>query len=177
MATQQIILLIINIIGGIAVIGSYIYGFKSGQGGANALWGGVPANIRPIYFVSMLISALGYFAFAYYLLFHIKPADITIGTSIGYWLFYIIFLGILIPSAFWMPLTNAYVANPVTGLWIWIRIVLAAVGIASIMLVWALATIQPQIHDLPFWLAIAGSAYFALHTAILDAVIWAALFK
>jgi len=47
MGTQQIILLIINILGGIAVIGSYIFGLNAPTGGANALWGGVPQNIRP----------------------------------------------------------------------------------------------------------------------------------
>ena len=64
METQQIILLIINIIGGIAVIGSYIFGIKAQPGGANALWGGVPPNIRPVYGVSVnpvLFGASYYF--------------------------------------------------------------------------------------------------------------------
>ena len=46
MGTQQIILLVINIIGGAAVIGSYIFGLSGQTGGANVLWGGVPENIR-----------------------------------------------------------------------------------------------------------------------------------
>jgi hypothetical protein len=35
MRTEQIILLIINILGGAAVIGSYIFGLKGQTGGAN----------------------------------------------------------------------------------------------------------------------------------------------
>lgn len=177
MVIQQIILLIINVIGGIAVIGSYIFGLKSHSGGADALWGGVPANIRPIYGLSMILAALGYFAFLYYIFFKLDPAEVNIAGIFNFSLFYIIFLGILIPSAFWMPLTNAYVSNTKTGIWIAIRIVLLLVGIASIALVWAILTLQNKAMGTPYWLAVAGSGYFAFHTAILDAIIWAALFK
>jgi hypothetical protein len=177
MGAQQIILLVINIIGGVAVIGSYIFGLNVQSGGANVLWGGVPENIRPVYGVSMILSALGYFAFLYFILFRLVPSEVLIGGRFGFSLFYAIFLVILIPSAFWMPLTNMYVGNPSTGLWIGIRTVLALVGLASIALVWALLSLQGKVPSISYWLAVAGSGYFAFHTAILDAVVWAALFK
>jgi len=177
MSTQQIILLVINIIGGAAVIGSYVYGLNANAGGANVLWGGVPNNIRPIYTVSMILSALGYFAFMYYIFFRLEPSQISIVGVSGFTLFFVIFLFILIPSAFWMPLTNAYVSNPSTGIWIWIRTVLALVGLASIALLWALLTLQGKVPGTAYWLAVAGSGYFAFHTAVLDAILWAALFK
>ena len=63
MVAQQVILLVINVLGGIAVIGSYVLGLNAQSGGANVLWGGVPVGIRPVYTVSMIISAIGYFAF------------------------------------------------------------------------------------------------------------------
>ncbi len=177
MAAQQIILLVINILGGAAVIGSYIYGLGGQSGGANALWGGVPAGIRPVYGISMIISALGYFAFIYFILFRLVPGEVSIGGRFGFSLFYAIFLCILIPSAFWMPLTNMYVANPGTGLWIAVRTVLAIVGLASIGLCWALVSLQTKESGIAYWLAVIGSGYFAFHTAVLDAIIWAALFK
>ena len=177
MATQHIILLVINAIGGVAVIGSYIYGLNVGSGGADALWGGVPANIRPLYGVSMILAALGYFAFMYYIFFRLTPSEVSIAGVFNFSLFHVIFLIILIPSALWMPLTNAYVGNPSTGIWIWVRTVLALVGLASIALVWALITLQTKTPGFSYWLAVAGSGYFAFHTAILDAVVWAALFK
>jgi hypothetical protein len=177
MTTQHIILLIINIIGGAAVIGSYIFGLSAQSGGANILWGGVPSNIRPVYTVSMILSALGYFAFLYYIFFRLDPAQTSIAGISGFTLFYVIFLLILIPSALWMPLTNVYVGNPSTGIWIWVRTVLALVGLASIALVLALITLQGKVPGASYWLAVIGSGYFAFHTAILDAVIWAALFK
>ena len=177
MATQHIILLVINIIGGAAVIGSYIFGLSAQSGGANILWGGVPSNIRPVYGVSMILAALGYFAFMYYIFFRLTPSEVSIAGIFNFSLFYAIFLVILIPSALWMPLTNMYVGNPSTGIWIWIRTVLALVGLASIALVWALLSLQTKVPGISYWLAIAGSAYFAFHTAILDAIVWAALFK
>ncbi len=176
MATQQIILLVINIIGGAAVIGSYIFGLNVQSGGASVLWGGVPANIRPVYTVSMILSALGYFAFLYYILFRLNPSEVTIANTFGFSLFFAIFILILLPSALWMPLTNFYVNTPSTGTWVIVRIILALVGIGSIALVWALLYLQAR-EGVAYWLAVAGSGYFAFHTAILDAVIWAALFK
>lgn len=178
MASQQIILLVINIIGGIAVIGSYILGLhNAGPNAANALWGGVPSAIRPVYGVSMILAALGYFAFMYFILARLTPAEVSISGRFGYSTFYLIFLLILIPSAFWMPLTNLYVGNPSTAMWVGIRVVLAVVGLASIALIWALLTLKTQTSGVAYWLAVAGSVYFAFHCAVLDAIVWAALFK
>ncbi|MDD5287883.1 MAG: hypothetical protein PHY28_02055 [Dehalococcoidales bacterium] len=177
MTTQHIILLIINIIGGAAVIGSYIFGLNGQSGGANVLWGGVPANIRPVYTVSMILSALGYFAFLYYIFFRLNPAQMSIAGVSGFAMFYVIFLGIMVPSAFWMPLTNVYTVNPGAGMWVLVRTVLAVVGLASIALFWALLTMQGKVPGTSHLLAVIGSGYFAFHTAVLDAIIWAALFK
>jgi hypothetical protein len=177
MVAQQIILLVINVVGGIAVIGSYILGLSGQSGGSNVLWGGVPANIRPVYTVSMVLSALGYFAFIYFILFRLVPGEVVIGGRFGFSLFFAIFLLILIPSAFWMPLTNMYVGSQSAGIWVAIRTVLAIVGLASIALFWALLSLKTENQSIAYWLAMAGSGYFAFHTAILDAVVWAALFK
>lgn len=177
MGMPQIILLIINIIGGAAVIGSYIFGLNAQAGGANLLWGGVPENIRPVYGISMILSALGYFAFICYILFRLNPAEVSIAGIFNFSLFYIIFLFMLIPSAFWMPLTNLYVGNQGTWTWVAVRTVLAIVGLASIALLWALLSLQGKVPGISYWLAVAGSAYFAFHTFVIDAIVWATLFK
>jgi hypothetical protein len=177
MRTEQVILLIINVLGGAAVIGSYVLGLKGQSGGANVLWGAVPNSLRPVYTVSMILSALGFFAFIYFILFRLVPGEVLIGGRFGFSLFYAIFLVILVASAFWMPLTNAYVGNPSTGMWIGVRTVLALVGLGSIALMLALLTLQTKVPGISYWLAVAGSGYFAFHTAILDAIVWAALFK
>jgi hypothetical protein len=177
METQQLILLAINITGGIAVIGSYIFGIRAQPGGANTLWGGVPSNIRPVYGISMILSALGYFAFLYFILFEIVPDEVLIGSRFGFSLFYAIFLVILLPSALWMPLTNLYVGKPNRGIKSGVRTVLGLVGLASIALAWAILSLETKTPSVPYWLAVAGSSYFAFHTAILDGIIWSVLFK
>jgi len=176
-AAQQILLLIINITGGAAVIGSYIHGFMTHPGSGDALWGGVTGWLRSAYGISMILAALGYFAFVYFLLFRIDPSEIQIAGRFGFILFYFIFIGILLPSAVWMPLTHSMVSNPSSSLWIWIRIVLVIVGISSLALVWALLSLQPKDNGPFYWLAVAGSAYFAFHTAILDMLLWPLLFR
>lgn len=177
MGTSQIVLFIINIIGGAAVIGSYVLGLQAQAGGANALWGDIHGNVRLLYGISMILSALGYFAFIYFMLFRLTPAETRIAGTFHYDLFYAIFLLILIPSAFWMPLSNAYVSNASTSLWVCVRAVLVLVGLGAIALFWALLSLQSKVEGLANWLAVIGSGYFAFHTAILDAVIWPALFR
>ena len=176
MVIQQIILLIINVLGGAAVLGSYVVVLLRSSSGS-AFWGGVPSNIRPIYGVSMILAALGYFAFLYFIFFRIAPKDAVMFGRYGYYMFYVIFLAILVPSALWMPLTNLYLGSTSTGMWIAVRAVLIIVGLASIALVWALLSLQAGKSGIAYWLAVVGSGYFAFHTVVLDAIIWAALFR
>jgi hypothetical protein len=177
MPVPQLILLIINIIGGIAVIGSYVLGLRSQAGGAAVLWGGVPESIRPVYTVSMVLAALGYFAFLYYTVIRLRPDEVIIYGRFGFAIFYLIFLAVLLPSAFWMPLTNLYVSQSAGALWASIRLVLILVGLGSLALLLALVTIQGKSPGTSHWLAVVGSGYFAFHTLVLDALIWPALFK
>jgi hypothetical protein len=173
---EKLILLLINVGGGIAVIVSYIFGLR-GASGTDALWGGVPEAIRPVYAASMVLSALGYFAFLNLLLLRVDPKTVTVGSRFGYSIFYPIFALILVPSVLWMPLTNLYLDHPSTGAWVGIRIVLFLVGLASIALAWALFTIRPGNQGKAYWAAVVGGCYFAFHTFVLDAILWAALFR
>ncbi len=177
MAIEHIIFLIIIVTGGLAVLGSYVWGLKKYPGSSNPLWGGVPAKYRSKYTASMLIAVLGYFLFVYYLFFQINPAEVSIAGIFDFSVFYFIFLLILIPSAFWMPLTSYYVQKPNRRTWNQIRAVLAVVGLASMALVWALYSIETESFEVLHRLAVIGAVYFTFHTLILDAIIWIALFN
>lgn len=167
MPIPKLILLIINILGGVAVIGSYIFGLAGKS--ADTLWGGTPSSIRPFYFISMLLAAIGYFFFIYFILFKM-PADIS-----NFKLLYLIFCGILIPSAFWMPLSNLFVSQSTASIWLAVRGVLILVGLFSCALVWFLFSLHGT--GTAYWLAIAGSLYFAFHTTVLDMILWPILFR
>jgi hypothetical protein len=176
MHPYKMTMLWINVVGGLAVLGSYAYGLLSHPGSGSALWGGVPKEIRPHYTVGMLLAALGYFAFTYHLLLRLDPAQPRLGGQWGFAAFNWLYAGILVPSALWMPLTWAFVEQPRAGLWWVIRAVLATVGLASLGLVVALLGVRPREPEWTHWLAVTGSAVFCIHTGVLDALIWPMLF-
>ena len=57
MSTQQILFLTINLIGGLAVIGSYVIGLGMFPEYREALWGEVRGNLRTGIIISMLFAA------------------------------------------------------------------------------------------------------------------------
>jgi hypothetical protein len=177
MAIPQILLLILNVFCGAAVIGSYAQGIISHPGNLNILWGNISTSVRPIYFVSMLLSALGYFAFIYFIAFRLDPATVLVANKIGFEVFFVVFTGMLLFSSLWMPFTYSYVDNPNSGTWLAIRIVLFLVAISSCALLWALLSLNTKTPTLPYWLAVVGSGYFAFHTLVLDGFLWPALYR
>ena len=177
MNAQQWTLVVINVMGGILVLGSYVQGLMAHPDNRNALWGGVPGSVQPLYTVGMISAALGYFAFTYFILFKIDADEVRVADQFGFWIFYVIYLLILLPSALWMPLTYAATENHSTGLYWAIRIVLAVVGLGSLALLAALLSLRTGGSLYAYWLAVAGSAAFCLQTAVLDALVWPAFFK
>jgi len=169
-------LLGINILGGSAVLGSYAYGLAANPLTRGEVWGGVPESLRPLYTLSMLLAAAGYFAFSYFVFFRVDPDTVRVGRRFGFHAFHAIYILILAPSALWMPLTFAMLESPSVALWWTIRLVLAAVGIGSLGLVSALLSVRPPGTAFARRLALVGSAAFFFQTAILDALLWPAFF-
>ena len=172
MDAEQILLGVINIIGGILVIGSYLQGARAHPGRVGEAWGNVPASIKPIYTISMLTAAAGYFAFSYFIIFRLDPAEVAAVNSFSYPMFILAYALILFPSAMWMPLTFAMLEKPSRILWWAIRVTLFIVGIGSLGLLALLLILN---HDEPtwlFWLAVAGAILFCIQTAVLDALVW-----
>jgi hypothetical protein len=177
MEMEQIILIIINVIGGAAVLGSYVLDIRGKNGSANRLWGEMPQKARPVYYISMLLSAVGYFFILYFLLFVVAPDSVVIAGSLGYWIFYIIFIGMLGFSAFRMPLTSKMALVPEKSTWIWLRAVLLMAALFSCALYWAILSIQEGNEGTAFILAAIGSGYFAFHTMVLDCIFWPILWR
>ena len=166
----------INVLGGVAVLGSYAHGIVTHPGSAGAVWGGVPEGLRPLYTVCMLLAAVGYFAFTSYVFFRVEPDSARVAGRFGFGIFPALYLLILVPSALWMPLTFAMLEAPSAGLWLGIRAVLALVGLGSLGLVAALVSLEERAPRSHWALALAGSLAFAFQTAVLDAVVWTAFF-
>jgi hypothetical protein len=176
MSARKRLLLVINLLGGAAVLGSYAYGIGTHPNATHTLWGGVPPGIRPIYTAGMFMAAAGYFLFIYFILFRLSAEQTSIWRNRGYGTFNVLFMAILLPSALWMPLTFAAAeASSAALLWA-VRLVLAVVGLASLGLLSAVLSVQPR---RPRWAhtgAVIGCIAFCLQTAVLDMVVWSAYF-
>ena len=57
MRSNRTALIVLNLVGGIAVLASYAWGIGGHPDARNALWGGVPDSLRPLYTVSMFSAA------------------------------------------------------------------------------------------------------------------------
>jgi len=166
----------INILGGIAVLFSYAQGLLAHPVSKGSLWGNIPDSVRFFYVISMFVAAAGYFFYTYFLLFRVNPQEARISGRFGFNVFSIIYVLILAPSALWMPLTFEMIAHPSQFLWLEIRLILWCIGLSSIILIIALLALRPRKPRMPYCLAIAGSTVFAVHTAILDGIIWVIYF-
>ena len=122
---QKRSLLWLNALGGMAVLGSYVWGLVQPEVAAG-LWGGVPVSLRPIYTVNMFLAAAGYFLFTHTILFRLEPDSTRIAGRFGFGIFHGLYALVLIPSALWLPLTAGMLVSPTTALWWTIRLDLAA---------------------------------------------------
>ena len=165
----------INVLGGVAVLGSYAWGIAT-HDNPGAVWGGVPESLKPLYTISMLTAAGGYFLFSGFLLFGVDAARARFAGQHEFGLVNALYALILVPSALWMPLTFAMLSEPSPSLWIAIRIVLGLVGIGSLGLLVAVATVRPRTPVVAHALAVLGLVAFAIQTALLDAIVWPAYF-
>ncbi len=175
MHIQRRNLLLLNLVGGVAVLGSYAALLSSRPNAGALLWGDVPETWRPLYTVSMLGATAGYFMVAQFLFFRVDPATARVG-RFSYRALHGIFALILLPSALWMPLTFAYVDAPSGGLFLGIRVVLALVGVGSACLTAALVSLRDHGPRGSWRVALLGSGLFFFQTGVLDALVWTHFF-
>jgi hypothetical protein len=174
--SQKLAMLIIILVGGAGVLASYAYCVMKHPEYVGPAWGGVTPDIRRFYAPSMLLAASGFFFYTYFLLFRVDPDQARIARRLGFWVFNVLYAAVLVGSALYMPLTFAFVAQPSTFVWWTIRLALFAVGLASLALLVSLLALRPRQPGWAYWLAVAGSVTFSFQTAVLDMLVWPALY-
>lgn len=152
---------------------SYVHGLVTHPGAREGLWGGIPEALKPLYSVSMILAAAGFFLFTGFILFRVDPEE----RNARFTVFPLLYALILIPSALWLPLTFAVMEHPSTLLWCAVRVDLLFVGLGSIGLFPALFAFRPRKRDLFFTLALLGLTFFCLQTLVLDALVWPYFFS
>ena len=140
-------MLTINLVGGLSVLGSYVYGLEANPETRGQIWGGVPDSLQPLYTVSMLLAAAGYFLFTYFVFFRLDPEQSRLGSSAGLGRFNLLYVLILLPSALWLPLTFEMIEAPSRLLWWSICIVLWVVGAASLAMLAAIVKVRSPRAD------------------------------
>lgn len=170
-ARSKLLFILLNVIGGIAVLGSYAYGFVHYPDSVQALWGDVPESLLGVYSGNMFLAAAGYLLVFAYLLSR-QPADSRVDNG-GLlferlnWLFAVI----LFCSALWMPLSFALLEAPNQDLWWCIRAVLFGTGISALIVGQQLLRYGADRGPL-FKVALGAYVFFCFQTAVLDALIW-----
>jgi hypothetical protein len=155
--------IVLNLVGGGAVLGSYALWLANPANDGSALWGSISGATRSLYTVSMFTAAAGYFAFAGYLL---EGDAHELSSSWRLTLFSLI----LFPSALWMPLAFEYLHAPSPALWWSMRTTLAVVGIASLLVL--IALLGARSGGTAHALAVVGAAALTFQTLVLDALVW-----
>ncbi len=163
--------LAINVLGGIAVLGSYVYGLGTNPDTRQMLWGTTPEELKAVYNVTMLLAAAGYFLFSYYFVVRTDADEVRFG-GYGFGLINGFYLLVLVASALWMPLTFAYFDAPSGWLWTAVRLDLFLVAIGSLGLIVALFVMTPRAQGTGGVLALLGLLLFLLQTGFLDPLVW-----
>jgi hypothetical protein len=163
MNPDKLAFIVLNLVGGIAVLASYALWLANPSREGEALWGSITGHGRTLYTVSMLAAAAGYFGFAVYVLGQG-------GRSLSWSLVLALFALMLFPSALWMPLAFEYLAAPHPALWWAMRSTLALVGVASLVLLVVLVRVESG--GTAHALAVAGALAFTFQTLVLDALVW-----
>tara|TARA_B100001250_G_scaffold400955_1_gene412208 strand:+ start:15 stop:554 length:540 start_codon:yes stop_codon:yes gene_type:complete len=168
--------LIINIVGGIAVLGGYIIALINHPQTRGELWGGVPENLRLWITLFMFISAFGYCFAMYYLIFQdgldldFFRGKLNINFMKG---FLIIFL---FTAACWIHTTLAYLDNGNQILWTFVQLELWLTGISVFLMMIGLATANGVNNNFFHNISVVGLCIISFHCLALDAILWISRF-
>ena len=172
--TNISVFFLVNLVGGFAVLGSYVVGLYLYPDFRNALWGGVTGSWKTIFTVSMFFAAAGYLVFCY----SMTISDAANKSSfLGGHTFPILAAFFLISASVWMPATLKYLASDDILWWILSVISLWITAASLILLTVSFGLSKYEgIGALQFSLTLAGIIWITIHCLVFDAIIWVAKF-
>jgi hypothetical protein len=165
-------LALVNVVGGLAVLGSYAYGLLTHPGNRGAAWGGLPDELRGLYTISMFVAAAGYLVMTHYAWAWLAPRQATVWGMPATRILTPLYVAVLVPSALWLPLTFRLIETSSAVDWLLMRLVLGTVALSSIALVCVVGAARPAPNGARRTVAIAGGLAFCWQTAALDAMVW-----
>lgn len=179
MSKAKKIFVAINLVGGLAVLSSYLFCFILYPTYSRSLWGSASDKVITFFVISMVLAAAGYAWFTFYLLKGNKLEDSNFGTLFGVKIINLLYLMVLTCSTIWMPASISFSMSENIFVELIIRLILWTVGLSSLGILIYIYNIN--IDDgkssfLSHMFALLGTMVFTIHTLILDAVIWPFLY-
>ncbi|MEE2829003.1 MAG: hypothetical protein VX498_07440 [Myxococcota bacterium] len=165
----------INVLGGLAVLGSYAYGLGTHPEQGQQLWGTIPEGLRGIYTGMRLPAAVGYLTFTGYVLLA-SPASLRISDRPILTILNVNYAIFLVTAATWMPLCWIALDGQAEWLLLPIQGVLALTGLASLGFVALLVFLDDPPKPRFRKLALAGAICLFIQCGILDALVWPRFF-
>ena len=178
MISTKMIFVLVNVVGGVAVLGGYAWCLRLYPEHGEALWGGVHGTLRTIFTLSMVPAVAGYLTFCYVTIF--QGDTVAFGKVSGLGVNIIVILAILFlaSAAMWMPALIAYIRSGVrvwwvvcvASLWVTALSLLAMTGVTAISSGEGISVISKNA-------SVAGLAYITFHCLVMDAIVWVLLFN
>ena len=150
---------------GIGLLYSYYY-FLQDNKNILKLWGRVKGNLLNIYYVSMLLSTIGFILMFFYLFYsnNFTKSDILN-------IFICISMIVLI-SVLWTPLSLTYVKTKENIYKYLTLLVLFLVALFTVLLIISLYNVKDTKYILYKNIALGGMIYFFIHAFFFDFLIW-----
>jgi hypothetical protein len=155
---------IISILGIILLYSYYYYGTTTKN--PLRLWGRIDGNFRNVYYLSMILSTIGFLLLFYYLI----NTNVLTTDNINN-IFYGL-LGIVVISIFWMPLSIEYLNKKSLLYKFLIIFVLLLVAISTLYVIYILNSIKDTVNPISHTLALYGMIYFFIHAFFFDSLLW-----
>ena len=168
---------IVNVVGGTAVLGSYVLCLLGFPEHREALWGGIDGRTRLIFTLSMVLAAGGYLTFCYMVVFDDFGLVLFSGAQAFNTAIILVVL-FLISSSLWMPFTILYLNTGERVFWI---LCVAMLWVTALSLLTLLFSIiidnSAQVSMIVKLSSILGLGWLTLHCLVLDALIWVIRFN
>ena len=172
--TNTSIFFLVNLVGGLAVLGSYCVGLYLYPDQRTALWGGVVGNWKTLFTTSMFFAAAGYLVFCYTMTISDGANE---SSFLGKYTFTILAAAFLFSASVWMPATLQYLDTKneiwwivsVTSLWI-TAASLTCMGLAFNF------TEFPNVNLFQNSVTLTGMICITFHCLVFDAIIWVTKF-
>jgi hypothetical protein len=134
MEFNRIYIFILAILG-IILLYSYYYYLKN-DSNSQKLWGRIKGNLLNIYYISMLLSTIGFLLLFYY----IVTSNIFTQNNIN--LMFALLFSIILISMFWMPMSLYYLKNKNDFIKYLIILILFLVALSTLYLLYVLKNID-----------------------------------